>query len=547
MKTPHPVAAAAAALAATTLLALGSADAQSSKEGGPAVPTIVLVHGAFADASGWQDLVLLLQQDGFKVVAVQNALTSLAADVETTKRVIDAQTGPVVAVGHSYGGAVITGAAAGNPNVKALVYIAAFAPEPGEAVGAFLDKYPSDLGTSLVPDSAGFVYIDVAKYHDVFAGDIAKRQTQAMAVTQKPISSKIFQQSGQEAAWISIPSWYMVAQQDKALSPELQRFYARRINARAIEIKSSHLPFISNPGEVAKLVGEAARTTSGDAALAEKQTHANAPTQFVEANGIRFAYRRLGQVDGIPLIFLQHFTGTMDSWDPAVVDGFARERPIVLFDNAGVSGSGGSTPDSVRAMAEDASRFIAAIGLARVDLLGFSLGGFVAQELATRHVALVRRLILVGTGPEGGDGIKNLGEVLADAQRASPAEPRLPLFFHPTPSSQAAGVAFIERQARRTSDRDPASSEEAVAAQFKTIVDWGSTPGPDAAARTRRITQPVLVVNGKTDVMVPTINSYALFQDLPDARLILYPDSGHGALFQHSADFVRQGLQFLAD
>ena len=262
MKT-HSVAGAAACLAAATLLAFGSANAQSGKEVRPGAPTIVLVHGAFADASGWQDVVLLLQEEGYKVVAVQNALASLAGDVESTKRVIEAQAGPVVAVGHSYGGAVISAAAAGNPNVKALVYIAAFAPEPGEPVGAFLEKYPSDLGTALVPDRAGFVTIDAAKYHDVFAGDLPRRQTRAMAVAQKPIFGKIFEQSSQQAAWTTTPSWYLVAQQDRALSPELQRFYATRIKARTTELKSSHLPFISEPRQVAKLIGEAAAASTG--------------------------------------------------------------------------------------------------------------------------------------------------------------------------------------------------------------------------------------------------------------------------------------------
>ncbi len=224
-------------------------------------PTIVLVHGAFADASGWQPVIELLQQDGYKVVAVQNALASLAGDVESTKRLIDAQKGPVVAVGHSYGGAVISGAAAGNANVKALVYIAAFAPEAGEPVAAFLEKYPSDLGAALAPDAAGFVYIDAAKYHDVFAADIPKRQTQAMAVAQKPIFAQIFTQSVPAAAWKTIPSWYMVTQQDRSISPELEGFYAKRMNARTTEIESSHLPFISHPRAVANLIGEAAMAT----------------------------------------------------------------------------------------------------------------------------------------------------------------------------------------------------------------------------------------------------------------------------------------------
>jgi pimeloyl-ACP methyl ester carboxylesterase len=229
-------------------------------------PTIVLVHGAFADGSAWQAVVPLLQRDGYKVIAVQNPLAMLAEDVATTKRVIDAETQngrAVVAVGHSYGGAVISGAAAGNANVKALVFIAAFAPDAGEPVGAFNEQYPSDLGTALVPDAAGFVYIDVAKYHDVFAGDLPVQQTRVMAVAQRPIFGAIFRQSIPTAAWRTIPSWYLVAQQDRSISPELERFYAKRMNATTSEIKSSHLPFISHPQKVAALIAEAASAAAG--------------------------------------------------------------------------------------------------------------------------------------------------------------------------------------------------------------------------------------------------------------------------------------------
>lgn len=276
-------------------------------------------------------------------------------------------------------------------------------------------------------------------------------------------------------------------------------------------------------------------------------SHVTAPTQFVEAAGVRYAYRRFGPAEGVPLLFLQHFTGTMDFWDPAVVDGFARERPVVLFDNAGVSRSSGATPETVHTMADDAAAFIAALGLTQVDLLGFSLGGFVAQVLAGRNPHLVRRIILAGTGPEGGEGIEYLPQIVAEGQQATPAEPRLFLFFDRTDSSQRAGRAFITRQQRRTSERDPDSSEQTVAAQLEAIVRWGASPTAEAAVRLQHISQPVLVVNGKSDVMVPTINSYALFQQLPNARLSLYPDSGHGALFQYADAFVRDGLQFLRE
>jgi pimeloyl-ACP methyl ester carboxylesterase len=279
--------------------------------------------------------------------------------------------------------------------------------------------------------------------------------------------------------------------------------------------------------------------------LAVTATHDTAPTQFIDANGIRFAYRRVGVEAGVPLVFLQHFTGTMDNWDPSVVDGFAGERPVVLFDNAGVSRSSGATPNTVRAMADDTVAFIEALGLTQVDLLGFSLGGFVAQVVAAEHPGLVRRIILAGTGPEGGEGIQNIGSVVERGLRESPEQPRLYLFFERSERSQRAGRAFIERQAVRTDDRDPDISAETYNAQLAAIVAWGTSQTGGAATRLGRITQPVLVVNGKTDVMVPTSNSYALFQGLPDATVILYQDSGHGALFQYAEEFVREGLRFL--
>jgi pimeloyl-ACP methyl ester carboxylesterase len=275
-------------------------------------------------------------------------------------------------------------------------------------------------------------------------------------------------------------------------------------------------------------------------------TATTAPTRAIDVNGTSYAYRRLGPETGIPLVFLQHFTGTMDYWDPSVVDGFAKERPVILFDNAGVSRTTGRTPDNVERMAHDAVAFIRALGLEQVDLLGFSLGGFVAQVIASEYRGLVRKVILAGTGPEGGTGIANLPQVLEQARQHSPEQPRLYLFFEQTDRSQAAGRDYLERLARRAEDRDPESSEQAVGAQLQAIVRWGSAA--DAGfVRLERIRQPVLVVNGKNDVMVPTVNSFVLFEHLPDARLILYPDSGHGGLFQFGESFVRDGLRFLAE
>src|SRR5688572_25130097 len=201
-------------------------------------PSIVLVHGAFADGTGWRHVIPLLEKDGYAVTAVQNPLTSLADDVATTKRAIDAQKGPVVLVGHSYGGAVITAAATGSTQVKALVYIAAFAPDAGDSLGALLKSMaPSDIGPALVPDAGGFVSIDRAKFHDVFAKDVPDSEVRIMAATQKPILGSIFETRGQDAAWKTIPSWYLVASEDRAINPDLQRFMAKRINASTSEVK----------------------------------------------------------------------------------------------------------------------------------------------------------------------------------------------------------------------------------------------------------------------------------------------------------------------
>lgn len=221
-------------------------------------PTIVLVHGAFADGSSWSKVIPLLQGDGYDVIAVQNPLTSFADDVATTRRVIDAQKGPVVLVGHSYGGAVITTAAAGAANVKALVYIAAFAPDADEVIQALLDKYPSPLGTALVPDAVGFLYVDRAKFKDVFAADVPDRETNVMAATQKPIKGEIFGQKFGAPAWKQIPSWYLVASQDHAINPELERMFAKRMGATTREVNSSHVPFVSKPTVVVSLIEEAA-------------------------------------------------------------------------------------------------------------------------------------------------------------------------------------------------------------------------------------------------------------------------------------------------
>ena len=228
----------------------------------PPKPSIVLVHGAFADASGWSKLIPILEHDGYYVTAVQIPLTSLADDIATTKRVLDAQKDPVVVVGHSYGGAVITGAAAGSKNVKSLVYVAAFAPDDNEPLGAAGSKFAAPpLNAALVPDSAGFLYVDRAKFHEDFCKDLPESEARVMAATQKPLHKSVFEAAVPVAAWKTIPTWYIVSSNDRAINPDLERFYAKRANAKTTEIASSHVSFLSHPNEVAKVIEAAAKST----------------------------------------------------------------------------------------------------------------------------------------------------------------------------------------------------------------------------------------------------------------------------------------------
>lgn len=278
-----------------------------------------------------------------------------------------------------------------------------------------------------------------------------------------------------------------------------------------------------------------------------RTTSQTAATQLIDVNGTSFAYREFGAPSAIPLVFLHHLTATLDDWDPAVLDGVAATRHIIIFDNRGVGRSGGVTPDSVAAMAEDAAAFLDAKGLKQVDLLGFSLGGFIAQRLAATRPALVRRLILAGTGPAGGEGIQNVAAILTEGMQKGAAHGKHPkafLFFSPTITSQWAGEEFLTRLAARKQDLDAPVTNETIQAQVKAIAVWGS-PSSAEEIDLGAIRQPVLVVNGDRDTMVPTSNSIALFEKLGNAQLSIYPDSGHGAPFQHSPAFVEQVARFL--
>jgi pimeloyl-ACP methyl ester carboxylesterase len=272
-------------------------------------------------------------------------------------------------------------------------------------------------------------------------------------------------------------------------------------------------------------------------------THDTAPTRFVEANGIRFAYRRFGKQGGIPLVFNQHYTGTMDYWDPAVTDGLARDRDVILFNNAGVANSSGETPSSFQDMGANAIAFIRALGLDQVDVLGISIGGFVAQEIALQGGDLVRKLILVGTGHRGNDMTASRSAEIFAGHYDPPEHLWLSVHFGPSDASQKAGLAFLERKLRRE-DRDPEVSAQTIAAQGEAIGKW-ITPDDIGVDYLKSINQPVLVVQGSNDVIIPTAHSLTLQQTLPNAQLIIYPDANHGSIYQYPELFVAHATLFL--
>ncbi|HWZ16927.1 MAG TPA: alpha/beta hydrolase [Mucilaginibacter sp.] len=276
-------------------------------------------------------------------------------------------------------------------------------------------------------------------------------------------------------------------------------------------------------------------------------THNTAPTQFIEAAGIRFAYRRFGKTGGIPLLFNMHFTGTMDHWDPLVTDGFAREREVILFNNAGISTSSGEVPESIYEMARYAEAFIDALGIRKIDVLGFSLGGLVAQQITIDRPELVNKLVLVGTGPKGGEAMQSLSTEAMEIFGATydvPEELWLKVFFTPSAKSQAAGRRFLDRFRARTVGRDPEVKETVAAAQATALSAYNVIT-EDRYSDLKKITQPTLVINGSNDVIVYTINSYILQQNIPNAQLILYPDANHGAQYQYPELFVQHVNIFL--
>jgi pimeloyl-ACP methyl ester carboxylesterase len=267
------------------------------------------------------------------------------------------------------------------------------------------------------------------------------------------------------------------------------------------------------------------------------------PTRFVEVDGVRFAYRRWGKPGGPPLVFLQYFSANLDDWDPQVTDGFAADHDVILFDNAGVGSSGGEAPGTVSEMARDAVAFLDALGLRDVNVVGFSLGGMIAQQLALDHPDRVDRIVLLGTGPRGGEGM-TFTELSAE-ERADPEQFLLAAFFSPTDASQAAGRAYLKRLAARTRNRDRPVSTRTAEAQLHAIREWGAVPPRDRYATLQNIKHPTLVVHGAKDIVVQPVNAFILAEHLPDAQLIMYPDSSHGAQYQHAALFLQHAKLFL--
>lgn len=278
-------------------------------------------------------------------------------------------------------------------------------------------------------------------------------------------------------------------------------------------------------------------------------SNTTAPTQLLRAKNGTYAYRRFGGGLRRPLVCLQHFTGTLDNWDPAVTDPLASDREVILFDNAGVGRSTGQVPTTIAAMAAHAVDFLDELCVPNCDVLGFSLGGMVAQQLALDRPSLVHRMILVGTAPRGGEDIMHLDKPSLANHLGDPTLEGYAvlqkIFFASTTSSQSAGAAFVGRLAQRTEDLDTPSGPSVAAAQMASFREWEQLPGT-RFADLQNIRQPTLIVNGIHDEMIPISNSYRLVENLPNAVLLAYPDSGHGSLFQFHESFTRHAAAFLA-
>ncbi|MCU1686153.1 MAG: Alpha/beta hydrolase [Amycolatopsis sp.] len=293
-------------------------------------------------------------------------------------------------------------------------------------------------------------------------------------------------------------------------------------------------------------MSDAATGTKREKASTMSAPFTEAVTKTANVGDTPFAYREVGTATGVPLVLLHHVTAMLDDWDPAVIDGLAAERHVILVDLRGVGRSGGTTPDNFEAMTEDTVAFLQALGLGTVDLLGYSLGGIVAQLVAQQHPGLVRRVILAATTHAGAPGPAATGSVLQAAIAKATTEGKHPkhfLFFAPTPTGQAAADVFLARLSERTEDLDAPVTNETIGAQLTALAKWEQGSPAGLAA----VQQPVLVVNGDNDTMWPTPGTVQLAELLPNAQLAIYPGSGHGGIFQYHDLFVQQALDFLRD
>jgi len=278
------------------------------------------------------------------------------------------------------------------------------------------------------------------------------------------------------------------------------------------------------------------------------QSYKSTPTEFVESQGTKYAYRRYGTESNVPLVLLIHYRGSMDNWDPKLLDALARHRTVVAFDNKGVANTNGSTPETYREMADGAADFIRAMGYSKADVLGFSIGGHITQELLFHHGDLIRKAILASTMPQGGKGLTNSRpEIISLATKpVIELTDFLTLFFDPSETSQKLGRAYIQRRSARTSDIEPPTSLQTMEAQGKARNAWAAMDEGVGLDRLSQISHPVLVSNGRNDAMLPTAHSFSIYQHLPNAQLILYPDSGHGFLFQYP-ELVAEHIRLFLD
>jgi pimeloyl-ACP methyl ester carboxylesterase len=293
------------------------------------------------------------------------------------------------------------------------------------------------------------------------------------------------------------------------------------------------------------IIGLASTSANAQSKQRTVDFHQNARTKFIDVDGTRYAYRVLGNKGGIPLVLLQGSFFNMDEWDPKVTNGLAQSFKVIIFDNKGVGATGGKTPGSIGEMATDAVSFIKALGFSKVNLMGFSMGGYMTQEILLRNPGLVNKVILTSTGPKGAEGLSNLLDRLGEVSKKTPDEQLLYLLFTQSTKSQQAGKLFLQRIHQRTINRDLESSNESNGAQVAAVLNWAQ-PKPGTFDELKTIGHPVLVFEGHYDVLVPVVNSFNLYQHIPNARLVLFPDAGHGAIFQYTDLFLAEAIPFLS-